>query len=115
MTVEKFAIEQADFVATLKYRTTEEGGRKTPAKSGYRPGIKFGFDEMQTSGQQIFIDKEIVFPGDVVDAEIKIIAVDYFAGLLAEGMEFEFREGPVIIGKGVIKHILNEKLKNASR
>lgn len=112
----KFEIDnsKADFIATLTYKTTEQGGRKTAAKSGYRPQIKFEFEEMQTSGEQTFIGRGLVFPGDIVDAEIKILSVDYFANKLAENMEFEFREGTKIIGTGKIKHIINEKLKKAS-
>jgi hypothetical protein len=106
---------KADFIATLKYRTTDQGGRKTPAMSGYRPQVKFDFAEMQTSGQQTFIDRELVFPGDTVDAEIEIIGVDYFENTLTVGMEFEFREASTVIGTGKIKHILNERLKKASR
>ncbi|WP_316838946.1 hypothetical protein [Pedobacter gandavensis] len=107
---------KADFIATLTYRTTEQGGRKIPAKSGYRPQVKFDFDEMQTSGQQTFIGRELVFPGETVDAEVRIIADDYFASKLIEGMEFEFREGATVIGTGKIKTIVNDKLKkiNAS-
>ena len=104
-----------DFIAKLKYKTTEEGGRKTPAKSGYRPQVKFDFTEMQSSGQQLFIDKEIVFPGETVEAKIKILSPNYFAGCLTEGMKFEFREGATIIGTGEIKYIVNDKLENVSR
>ncbi|KYG83156.1 hypothetical protein AWW67_06965 [Roseivirga seohaensis] len=111
----EFDNSTADFIATLTYRTTEQGGRKTAAKSGYRPQLKFDFEEMQTSGQQTFIDRELVFPGDTVETEIKILAVDYFEGKLSEKMEFEFREGPIVIGTGKIKHIKNKKLKKASR
>jgi hypothetical protein len=105
----------ADFIATLKYNTAEQGERKTVAKTGYRPQVKFDFEEMQTSGQQTFIDREFVFPGDTVEAEIKILSVDYFANKLTEKMEFEFREGAKVIGTGVIKHIINDKLKKTSR
>ena len=105
-------LNTVDFVAELEYRTSEKGGRKTPAHSGYRPQVKFDFTEMQTSGQQIFLDKEIAFPGDIVNAKIKIISVDYFANKLTEGMRFEFREGNRIIGTGIIRQILNEKLKS---
>lgn len=103
-----------DFIAVLKYRTSEEGGRKTPAASGYRPGIKFSFDEMQTSGQQTFINKELVYPGDTVTAEIQIASVDYFSHKLTVGMKFDFREGSTIIGTGEIIEIKNEKLKKTS-
>lgn len=106
---------KTDFLAKLNYRTTEQGGRQTPAKSGYRPQIKFDFTEMQTSGQQTFIDKETVFPGETVDAKIKLLSPDYFAGCLTDGMEFEFREGATIIGTGEIKYIVNDKLEKASR
>ncbi len=113
----KFEIDNsgADFIATLTYKTTEQGGRKTPAKTGYRPQVKFDFEEMQTSGQQTFIDRELVFPGDTVEAEIKILFVDHFANRLTEKMQFEFREGATVIGIGIIKHIINDKLKKASR
>ena len=74
----------ADFIAILTFNTTEQGGRKTAAKTGYRPHVKFDFDEMQTSGQQTFIGREFVFPGDIVEAEIKIISVDHFANQLTE-------------------------------
>jgi elongation factor Tu len=102
---------QDDFIAILHYRTTKEGGRKTPAHSGYRPQVKFDFEEMQTSGQQTFIDKEIVNPGETVKARIKILSVDYFSNCLTVGMNFEFREGNTIIGTGEITEILNDKLR----
>jgi translation elongation factor EF-Tu-like GTPase len=96
-----------DFIAELHYLTTEQGGRKTPAWSGYRPQVKFGFSEMQTSGQQKFIDKEIVYPGDFVKAEISIISVDFFKNKLKIGLDFEFREASRVIGTGKIIEILN--------
>jgi hypothetical protein len=106
---------EADFIATLTYLTTEQGGRQTPVFSGYRPHVKFEFAEMQTSGQQTFIDRKIIYPGDTVEVEIKILSVDYFAGQLNEKMKFDFREGSRIIGTGQIKHIINGRLRQASR
>jgi hypothetical protein len=54
----KLLNDKADFVATLTYRTSDQGGRTTPVfKTGYRPQVKFAFSDMQTSGQQTFIDK----------------------------------------------------------
>ncbi len=100
-----------DFIAFLTYRTTDEGGRNTPAASGYRPAIKFPFIEMQTSGQQKFIDKDLVYPGETVQAEIKIISTDYFKEHLYDGLEFEFREGARVIGTGRITKILNKSLQ----
>ena len=102
---------EPDFIATLRYRTTEEGGRRTAAKSGYRPTIKFNFDKMLTSGIQTFIDKDIVNPGDIVRAEINILSAPHFAGRLSEGMEFIFTEGSRIIGTGIINGIINPRPK----
>ena len=100
-----------DFIAEIRFLTTEEGGRNVPARSGYRPQLKFDFTEMQTSGNQTFLDKDIVFPGETVTAEIKILSVEYFAKSLTENMKFDFREGSKIIGTGIIKKIINEKLR----
>ena len=99
-----------DFIATLKYSTSENGGRKTAAHSGYRPMIKFPFSPMHTSGQQIFIGRDQVSPGESIDAEITLVSVPYFAGQLFEGLEFIFTEGSTIIGTGIIKTILNTQL-----
>ncbi len=100
-----------DFIAILKFRTTEEGGRSTPAFSCYRPHIKFPFAEMRTSGEQRFIGKSIVHPGETIEAEIRILAVSYFANSLFDGLEFEFNEGSRNVGTGKIIQVLNEKLK----
>ena len=95
--------------------TTEQSGRKTPAFSSYRPQVKFDFTEMQKSGQQTFIDKETVYPGDKVKAKakIKILSPDYFEDSLTAGMNFEIREGSNVIGTGQIKHVIKGKLEKA--
>jgi len=103
--------KKVDFIAELTYFTTEESGRKTPATSGYRPQVKFDFTEKQTSGQQTFIDKEIVYPGDKVLAKIKVLSPHFFADNLEEGMNFEFREGARIVGTGELKNIINDRLE----
>ncbi len=69
---------------------------------------------MQTSGQQTFIDKELVSPGENVKAKIKVLSPNYFTHKLTEGMEFEFREGATIIGSGKIEYIINEKLEKVN-
>jgi translation elongation factor EF-Tu-like GTPase len=102
---------QPDFIAELYYRTSEQGGRHTPVfQTGYRPQLKFAFSEMQFSGQQVFLDKEIVFPGDTVTAEITVISTEFFKGKLSIDLSFEFREGPRIIGAGKILKVLNQDL-----
>lgn len=99
-----------DFLAELYFISTENGGRKTPAKNGYRPHIKFDFEEMMTSGQQIYVNKDLVFPGDSVIAEMNILSRPYFEGKLDVGMNFNFYEGPNLIGHGKILEIVNQSL-----
>jgi len=103
-------MKQPDFIAELQYHTTAQGGRSTPAYSGYRPTVKFSFSEKQTSGQQKFLNKDVAYPGDNVIAEISIISVDFFRKQLYPGLPFEFREGSKIIGTGKVIEILNDSL-----
>jgi len=103
-----------DFIANLFYHPTENGGRKTPAKTGYRPQIKFDFTENSSSGIQKFIGKEFVLPGEEVCAEITILSPSFFENKLEVGMQFIFSEGKVIIGTGKIIEITNQTLKRAS-
>ena len=100
-----------DFIAILEYRTTADGGRNTPAKSGYMPQVAFPFTEVQTGGRQKFIDKGIVYPGDTVKAYIKILSPHLFKKSLEEGMKFEVREGHHVTSVGTIITILNIDLK----
>jgi len=104
-------ITTTDFIALLKYRTAEEGGRLTPAHSGYRPQIEFPFAKMQTGCIQTFIDQDTVAPGESVTASIKIIGTEYFKGQLYENLEFNFCEGARIIGTGKIISIVNPVLQ----
>jgi len=106
-------LNKSDFIAELKFETTENGGRKIPARSNYRPHIEFeNYPEYLTSGQQTYIGKEIVYPGETVNAEIGILGNEYFSGRLFEGMKFKFYEGKHIIGFGKIIEIINLNLKS---
>ncbi len=54
-----------DFIAELEFLTTEQGGRKGYAKSGYRPHIEFeNYSEYLTSGQQTYVGREIAEKGE---------------------------------------------------
>ena len=77
-----------DFIAQVRYLSTEEGGRRTPARSGYRPHFKLPYKEWLTSCNQEFLDKEIVNPGDTVFAEMKILWIEAFEHCLAPGDSF---------------------------
>ena len=99
-----------DFIAFLKCNSFDEGGRSTPAKSGYRPQLYFDFEKNSTSGRQIFINKEWVSPGETVEAEITMLSPQLFENKLYEGLEFKFCEGRVVVGYGTILKLVNENL-----
>lgn len=101
---------QYDFLAELKFRASEEGGRTTEAHNGYRPGIRFPFDEMQTSGYQEYIGQVSVSPGETVLAKITIMSPAYFVGKLQAGMSFNLLEGSTLMRTGRIEEILNPPL-----
>ena len=102
------------FIAELVYRKTEDGGRKSAAKNGYRPQVEFGFTKNQTSGIQKFIGRDSVLPGEKVLAEITVLSPQFFEGKLEVGMEFNFNEGLTVIGTGKVTEILCEDLKASS-
>lgn len=99
-----------DFVAKLTYRTTAEGGRDRPLKSGGHPAVKFDFSDMQTSTSQFFRAKEWVHPGETVVADMYMVCKAYFAGMLAVGMRFEVREGERVSAVGEILEVCDGKL-----
>ena len=104
-----------DFIANLNYLSTEDGGRTGFAHIGYRPLVKFPFSKYYTSGEQIFLDRDKVFPGEDVKAQIRIIDKITFRGALEVGMAFEFCEFPnKPVGTGQILEIHNNELKKSS-
>ena len=71
------------------------------------------YPEYLTTGEQTYLDKEEVLPGQGVQAEIKILGTEYFSGRLYEGMHFRFSEGSVVIGYGEILEIRNPALSKS--
>ncbi|RYF83237.1 MAG: hypothetical protein EON98_10520 [Chitinophagaceae bacterium] len=106
---------EPDFVARVAYLTTAQGGRKGYAASGYRPHIKFDGRKELTSGEQLFIDKDKVFPGETVTAEIRIISKEIFKNYLYVGQRFEVAEAAHLVGHGEILEVINPDLRQASR
>jgi len=113
--IDKLKKSEPDFIAKVTYLTTEEGGRTGYAASGYRPHVKFDGRKEMTSGEQLFIDKDKVFPGETVTAEIRIVSPNLFENYLFVGQYFEIGEGSKVVGHGEVLEIINSKLQQASR
>jgi ADP-ribosylglycohydrolase len=104
-------IMKYDFIATLNYKTTEEGGRHRPANTENWQMMKFSFEKGQFGGKQYFIGTDVANPGDTVRAYIKILVSDHFIHKLSVGLEYDYYDGAKLIGRAVIEEILNPKLK----
>jgi len=94
------------FNALLTYLPAKDGINSTPVSSGYRPTIKFSFEQELFIGIQEFIDTDLVFPGDVVSASITMSKRKEFTLKIYEGLDFEFYDGENLIGNGVITKVL---------
>ncbi|NVK27763.1 MAG: hypothetical protein HWE14_06950 [Flavobacteriia bacterium] len=100
-----------DFIAELTYFSTEEGGRKAPALSGYRPHLEFDHSPGKlTTGSQRFIGKEWIEPGQTIEAEITMVRPEFFFGKIKVGDTFNFGEGARVMGAGVVKSVFDERL-----
>lgn len=101
--------EKAELRALIYYLTTEEGGRMSPVRTGYRG--QFYYNDKDWDAQQIFIDKEWCILGEYVDCYIQTLSPQYHAGNFYIGKEFQIREGAKIVGYGTITEILREEFK----
>jgi translation elongation factor EF-Tu-like GTPase len=94
-----------DVEAEITFLTTEEGGRKTPAFSGYRP--QFYIDGQDFVVVHEFFDVvEPVYPGQTVKAYLSFTYPEYLVKVLHPGKEFLIREGQRVIGRGRVTKIL---------
>lgn len=100
-----------DFIATVTYLTTAQGGRKGITASGYKPLIKFDGREELTSCEQLFVDRDNVFPGETAVAEMRILSKSPFRKSLAAGQRFELFEALRLIAHGELVEITNPVLK----
>ncbi len=88
------------FQAEVYVLSKEEGGRKTPFLTGYRP--QFYFRTTDVTGEVKLLEGDMVMPGDNSRLEVTLIAPI----AMDEGVRFAIREGGVTVGSGVVTKIL---------
>ena len=79
----------------------DEGGRKTPFFSGYRPQFYFRTTDV-TGAVTLLGGAEMCMPGDNVKLEVELIK----PVALNEGSRFAIREGGRTVGSGIVTKIL---------
>ena len=102
-----------DIEAEIYFLRPEEGGRKTPAYSGYRP--QFFYNDQDWDAPQTYPDTDMVNPGDTVRAYLAFLSPQEHFGKVHVEMKFEVREGARTVGKGTVTKIidLEKSAKNA--
>jgi translation elongation factor EF-Tu-like GTPase len=98
-----------NFTAILTLLPTQNGGRKRPVFDNYRPSFSFSSKNL-ISGEISFPEKDQVDPGTTAIAHIKLLPSKIIRHNLKSGDSFTILEGNKLVGTGVIKDILEEKM-----
>src|SRR5580704_6579818 len=93
----------AHIEAEITFVGTEDGGRRSPAFSGYRGQFYYAGEDWDAV--QTYPGVERVDPGDTVVAHVTFISPQYHRGRVHPGMAFEVREGRRVIGRGVVTRV----------
>jgi translation elongation factor EF-Tu-like GTPase len=98
-------INSPDIETMITFLRTDEGGRRTPVMSGYRP--QFYYDGEDWDAAHTYPGVEKVNPGDTVTARLTFTRPDVQLGRIHVGTEFAIREGGKIVAKGKVTRILH--------
>ena len=94
------------FESEVYVLTSDEGGRKTPFFTGYRPQFYVRTTDVTGSITQFTADDggsvEMVLPGDRIKMTVELI----YPVAIEDGMRFAIREGGRTIGAGVVSKIV---------
>jgi translation elongation factor EF-Tu-like GTPase len=96
--------------AKITFKSTEEGGRKTGIKSGYRPNHAF---EKPVNikllrayiGEIIFDYKEFIQPGETNDVTVSFLKVPEIEKFMKVGQKWFIYEPPILIAEGELIEI----------
>lgn len=82
-----------------------KGTRKTPIKSGYTPDFDF-IKKTLTGGCIILLDRELMFPGEMAEVEIRFLYQEFLGKDFSIGTKLFFYEGQIQTGEGEVKSII---------
>jgi elongation factor Tu len=81
----------------------DEGGRKLPVKTGYRPTLYFG--QQQIDGIVSFESDAKPVLGREYVVTIRLINPEHLGGALKKDAVFDWREGSKIVARGTVLDI----------
>ena len=99
--------------ARLTLYSTENGGRKTAIKTGYRPNHVFEYREnssdfVTTYIGQIEFKKEWILPNETADVEVLFIKHQNIENMIQKGRIWWIHEGKRKLGEAEILEIISE-------
>lgn len=100
-----------DFEAEIYALRTDEGGRRTPIFTGYRPNHAFGRGDLLDGALHEYLDTDILHLGHVTRANLWLLCPDALEGHFFAGMRFTVQEGDKVVGYGTVTTILNPRLE----
>jgi translation elongation factor EF-Tu-like GTPase len=107
-------IRPPDIEADIRFVSTENGGRRSAAMSGYRPNHDFGVGKKMDASHE-YVGRESVAPGETARTNMWLLAPLCEEISLHAGMKFTVREGMQVVGHGIVTRIISKPLENADR
>ena len=101
-----------DVEVSLEFLSTDEGGRVSAVRNGYRP--QFHYDGQDWDAAHEYPDVEQVLPGQRARAFLTFLSPSKHLGKVAPGKPFEIREGSRIVARGRVEKLL-DLVESASR
>lgn len=81
----------------------DEGGRKFPVETGYRPTLYFGHEQIDGIVSFQSDDKPVLGKEYVVT--IRLINSEHLGGALKKDAVFDWREGSKIVARGTVLEV----------
>ena len=97
-------LAQSDFEATVTFRRAEEGGRSSPAHSGYRALLRYA--NAYHDSFWVFEDSRTISPGETATVRVGLLHPELLAGHLRPGDQFDVYEGARVVGRGTVSRLL---------
>jgi len=96
--------------ACIRTLRTDEGGRKSSIRSGYRPNHNFGAPEAREFyiGQVTVLGREAVQPGEICEAVVEFINAQGLAAHLVVGRLWRIQEGPRLVATAEVLEVSRE-------
>jgi len=96
--------------ALISMLASDQGGRRTGIRSGYRPNHNFGGTDGRTFyiGQVEFASGELLNPGESREALIEFLRGPGLVEALRPGATWRIQEGPKLVATGSVIEVLGE-------